>query len=140
MDINVDMEIKEMDPVAGQEFARAGKHNAMYYGGDTANKPPRISIENHMTGFWMNVSYNNDSTYDAMVTDKFKRATDLSEAKKVLIELDKYYLQAHWNVITFPTVNNVFWQPFLKGYSGELLQWGHGIYVARWWIDQSLKK
>jgi hypothetical protein len=93
-----------------------------------------------MANFPFNFTCNNDADYDALVNKKFKNANDLATAKQVLIELDRYYLEHHWAVGTFPIVNYVIWQPYLKGYSGELLQWGHGIYVARWWIDQSLKK
>jgi hypothetical protein len=66
---------------------------------------------------------------------------DANQLVKLIKEADAYATAQHWVVNLFPTVTYNINQPWLKGYSGELMHWGgHDHYFARFWIDQSLKK
>jgi len=141
-DINVDMEIKTMDLGAFFGYLRAGKHDQMYYwfeGG--LGFAPTISIYWRASkGATSNFAYNNDAGYDALV-QKFVSATTEEEARQIFGEASWYTLEHHWAVQIFPLAAFNIWQPYLKGYSGETLEFRYlPFYAARLWIDQDLKK
>ena len=72
-----------------------------------------------------------------MVLD-FDKAQSLDELKKMTRECDRYAMEKHWKARMFPIFNYNIYQPYLKGYSGELITGlgGNMEYYARWWIDK----
>jgi len=140
--INVDMEIRTMESVAFQSFVTAAKQDQMdfrnwwamfapvdvplglFYSKDRTTTPPIVV----------------DANYDALV-DEFRKVDSEDEAQRIAREAEKRALEQHWTVGLFPLVNYNIWQPWLKGYSGELIF----IFQEYWnwkqlWVDQDLKK
>lgn len=62
------------------------------------------------------------------------------EVERLTKEADLYTMKQHWKVPSIPPVMFSFWQPWLKGYSGEDIYHWMGMYYARWWIDHDVKK
>jgi hypothetical protein len=81
----------------------------------------------------MNTTDNNDQTY-VELGQKVIDAANETEAKAAMIECDMYTLENHWGVITFPTVNTVYWHSRLKGNPSE--HHFSGWRNARLWIDE----
>jgi hypothetical protein len=50
--------------------------------------------------------------------------------------MDKRIIEQHYTIAAPETFSYMVWQPWLKGYSGEVLQWGQGIAYARMWIKK----
>ena len=71
-------------------------------------------------------------SYDAL-RDAFLAATTSTEAAQAFLEADKRVIEQHWAVYAPESSVFLFWQPYLKGYSGEFLQWGRGLIFARLW-------
>jgi peptide/nickel transport system substrate-binding protein len=145
MDIGVDMEIRAMDPSAGGALVSAGKHDQMFYQDGQAGSPssPIVSLVYRISASIprANHTFNYDSGFDSLVS-KLISATDLVEAKRFSDEADMYALQHHWTVTVCNRAAPIVWQPWIKGYSGEVLadiSWA-GACRARLWIDRDLKK
>jgi peptide/nickel transport system substrate-binding protein len=140
-DINVDMEIKTMEATVFNSYTLAGKHDQMVFRNWVGMlAPPDIGIMHLESVDPQNLNKVSDAGYDALVAE-FRTVTDEAEAQRVVREADRYYLEHHWTVNLFPLVNYNIWQPYLKGYSGELIfVFQQYWYWARLWIDQDLKK
>lgn len=65
-------------------------------------------------------THNNDPYYDSLV-DQFHTMASMDKAKEIYVEADKYSITQHWAVQTFPAITPVAWQPYVKGYSGQLI-------------------
>jgi peptide/nickel transport system substrate-binding protein len=135
--IGVDMEIRAMDSTAFNAYLTAWKHDqisartpgasAMAYSGN------RAMVRRYSTG-QSNYTHNNDKTYDAYV-DKFTSSLDVAERHKIIKEAGLYLLSQHWAVNLLPTVNFSIYQPWFKGYNGEIM-----LDCANYWVDKSIKK
>jgi peptide/nickel transport system substrate-binding protein len=142
-DIGVDMEIITMDPPTFMSMAAAGEQDQMtfMFGTSMTFSPDRAVRFYLSTNTRDNFTFNNDPEYDALV-DQFFAADTMDEAKRLAIEADMYALEQHWAVNLIGTNNPIFWQPWIKGYSGQLTisgQWPAYTW-ARLWIDQELKE
>jgi ABC-type transport system substrate-binding protein len=124
-------------------FVGAGKHDQMgfWMGTGMQFSPNRAISVYQSTNTMYNWTFNNDSNYDALVK-QFQDASTLDEAKRLSIEAERYALEQHWTVNTFPLAGPLFWQPWIKGYSGQVISstQSPAYFLARWWIDQDLKK
>jgi peptide/nickel transport system substrate-binding protein len=139
-DINVDMKINTYDWATYQSMMRAGKHDAMItFGGGFTWTPTRSIDEFYSQGSDNGATKVNDADYDALHA-KFLSATTAAESAQAMHDADKRVIEQHWAVWAGESSTYIFWQPYLKGYSGEYLQWGRGLTYAKLWIDQSLKK
>jgi peptide/nickel transport system substrate-binding protein len=141
LDIGVDMEIKSMDMAAWQALAYRRMIDQMTGGicGVTA-KPSNTILSYLSTDTNQNAGCCADPNYDKLV-DEFNAAPTEDDAAVICKAADKYILEQAYGVKLFPTCCYVFYQPYLKGYSGESIIWGNWYYyTARWWIDQNLKK
>jgi peptide/nickel transport system substrate-binding protein len=139
MDIGVDMEIRLMDFVSAGDYTRSGKHDQMAFAQSNNPHIPAISFMAFATGSPLNSCRVSDPTFDAMYAN-FGAATTMDEAKQLSREMDKYYLEHYWRADLFPAPNYIAFQPYLKGYSGEVLHYVCQFYWARLWIDQDLKE
>jgi peptide/nickel transport system substrate-binding protein len=137
LDIGVDMEINAIDPVTAESYLRSGQHDQMAgeYGGRYDPPVRTISIW-YSKGPDAAVFGVNDPVYDA-IYDRFMSAEDANEAAEAMMEADRRIIEQHWAVWMLLPNNYTFWQPYLKGYSGEI---GFGLHWARLWIDQDLKQ
>jgi peptide/nickel transport system substrate-binding protein len=139
-DIGVDMDISAMDMPTFDAFVKSGKHDQLAYARDTGYAgEPSENIQSLTTGNRRNYTYNNDSHYDELY-NKMLNAPSIDEAKKLSVEADMYALRQHWTVyVCTLSCPWALWQPWVKGYSGEVVLEGNPI-LARLWIDQDLKE
>jgi ABC-type oligopeptide transport system substrate-binding subunit len=116
----------------------AMKHDQMYYSGFTGVTWPLnlISVFRHSKKSTANYTGNNDPAYDAMVDNVALAATE-DEASKLMRDMETYLLKQHWDIYMLPLKNYTLWQPYLKGYSGEVLTFDQGRIWARLWVDKT---
>jgi peptide/nickel transport system substrate-binding protein len=136
-DIGVEMEIKSMDVFAATNYENAKKHDQMVSAGTTDDLPAAMGMRMYVSTEPTNYTLNNDPVYDEKVIASLN-SKDLTEAKKLISDVDQYFLRAHWVVTSFPNKTFVLWQPYLQGYRGERIGQLH-TYYARLWIDQTKK-
>lgn len=139
-DINIDMEINVMDPVAKSAFSKSDKH-LMLSGRGTQNLPPLNSITLGYTGHrsyeWTHIE---DPAYDAIYLQA-KNSLDEEELRKLIIQANDYGIAHQWIVNILPFNYYCIYQPWLKRYNGENTKAiSLGPLVRRIWIDQTLKK
>jgi peptide/nickel transport system substrate-binding protein len=141
--INVDMELRLMESVAFSNFVFSGKQDQMIFRGWWGMiAPVDVPIGDFYSKYPANVNTTRASNadYDALY-EEFKIVQDEDEAQRILREAQKISLENHWKVGLFPLVSFNVWEPYLKGYSGELaFLFQQYWYWARLWIDQDLKK
>ncbi len=134
-DIGVEMEIVVMDMAALQAYARARKHDQMYWSGHACGRPmpPQMCIASTYTTDMANYGSVSDPSYDALY-ETFMNSSDPEEARQLVNDAVKYALEEHWVISVCPTVTYNVTQPDLKGYSGELFGvGGSGWLCARLW-------
>lgn len=137
MDVGVDMEIKIYDIGAYINLILSEKHEQMAWSEQECGSIAKPSWSpKQMSSYAMNPSTVKDPVYDDMCR-KITAAKSLDELKQITVAADKYALEHHWKVRFFPIVTYNLYQPYLKGYSGELISGlgGDPSYYARWWKD-----
>jgi peptide/nickel transport system substrate-binding protein len=140
MDVGIDMEINTMDQATWTALANSRKYEMAWSGTTASTLSPQIAINSYYSKTGNNYSVVKDQTYDDII-DKFNASSSLDDSKQLSIEADKYYLEHYWDLVTFPTLGFTFYQPYLKGFSGEYVAKAiAGGYWARLWIDQDTKK
>jgi peptide/nickel transport system substrate-binding protein len=141
MNVGVDMEIKVMDLAACLGYLAAGKQDQMTlstWAGLPSSPPSSFTARTAASP--KNNTHSNDLNIDEMV-NQFYAAATLDEAKQVSVAIDRYCLEQHWSVVTFPQSDPIAWQPWVKGYSGEGWMYNTTAFLrARLWIDQDLRK
>jgi peptide/nickel transport system substrate-binding protein len=138
LDIGVDMDIKTMELGAFNAYVAAMKHDQMCVQGSNAGIgitfPPKIiSVWRHSKKAFANYTGNNDPILDAMI-GSVDLATTEDEANKLMKDIDMYVIKQCWDITIFPLNGYIVWQPYLRGYSGEVperLSW------AGLWIDKT---
>jgi peptide/nickel transport system substrate-binding protein len=139
LDIGVDLEIKVYAGPAWAALVQSGKQDQMVQGNRSgADTSPFSAMGMRTSKNAGNWHFNNDATYDAIV-DEMNSATTMEEARQLVIKADRYGIEQHWNVPTFQVSNFTIYQPYLKGYSGEILGRNPGWIFSRLWVDQSAK-
>jgi len=139
-DIGVDMEIIPMDSAAYQSFTRGGKHDQMSSQGLAFTWPPTRLIDTYYSktlGDCVFYGLNNapDEVYDTL-HDQLLATSDPTEAMKIFQQMDKRVIEQHYTIAAPEKYTYAAWQPWLKGYSGEVLMWGQGVAYARMWISK----
>ena len=81
----------------------------------------------------------NDPVYEE-IRNKFWVAPSEDEARKWIIEADKYSVERHPGVFVVRDPGYIAWHPYIKGYSGETRFWSYHVYLSRMWVDNALKK
>ena len=137
--VNVDMEIRVMEPTAWSSFVMAGKSDQMTRGDNVGLLwPPAYTALQYYSKHFYNFTHNNDAAFDDLF-NKEMASTSADERRQILTQMNDMALQKYWSVRLVPTALVNVWQPWLKGYSGE-----YGInrldYVARMWVDSSMKR
>jgi peptide/nickel transport system substrate-binding protein len=143
LDVGVDMEIKTVDPSIFFSFINAGKHDQMVYSTATGSI---FDINRSLQSFYskspQDLARVTDTEYDS-IYEKYNNSTS-DEVARLCVAADKYSLEQHWVINSFPIVNFAIYQPYLKGFSGEYVadfaSWDQGFYFTRMWVDQTLKK
>ncbi len=139
-DIGVEMEINVMEPTVYMSYTRAGKNDqmaiAVWHG---ASGPLFVDIGRALSTNPTNVSHNDDPVYDDMIR-QYDAMIDPEEAREWHIKCDMYAIEHHWALHIVPTASFIISQPWLKGYAGDVMNWNHGAYYSRFWIDHELKE
>lgn len=136
-EIGINMEIKAMDQASKEAMVRAGKHDQLEARGAAHTFPPSRIIDMwYSKGSDAPRSGINDPQYDSL-RDSFFAATDPADAANTFKELDRYFIENHMMIMAVESNKFNIWQPYLKGYSGEGLEWGQHMTFARLWIDES---
>ena len=136
LDIGVNMEINAVDWPTYEGMFRSSQHDQMVTFGGASTWPPTRTIDQfYSQGGDNGATKVNDAGYDALRA-AFLSATTPDEAAQAFREADKYVIEQHWAVFAPESSVFIFWQPYLKGYSGEFLQWARGPAFARLWINK----
>jgi peptide/nickel transport system substrate-binding protein len=139
-DIGVNTEVQAMDPLASFAYCMEGNNDAFFFTEQTGNTwPPMVLIGARMSTDPRNITRCSDPVVDELYNDFFSAET-MEEAKQALREADKRILEQHWAVYLFPIYIYPIYQPYLHGYSGEILGYHPGQVFARLWIDQAMKE
>jgi peptide/nickel transport system substrate-binding protein len=140
LDIGVNMEINTMDPTAVFSYCIEGKNDGFFFNfGTNLTWPLSVMATARMSTSPMNFTHCNDPVYDE-IANRFINAMTMDEARQALYEADKRNIEQHWAVQLLARPSYIIYQPYLKGYSGEIMSYGQGALWARLWIDRSLKK
>jgi peptide/nickel transport system substrate-binding protein len=83
-----------------------------------------------------------DPVLDKAYADVEINFFDMDEIGRIYRELTLYVLDQAWNVVLPTPYNWVLWQPWVKGYAGELSTgcWDLYKWMRFLWIDQDLKE
>jgi len=138
-DIGVDMEIKVMDVAVARSYLISGKHDQMFSTVSGMSMSPNsllYFVDPASTS--LNFYCNQDDTVIAALCAKIGTAASPDEVAQVVHDVDKYVIENYYSVWGAPAYSYYYWQPYLKGYSGEYLDaiFGTDYYFARLWIDQ----
>lgn len=83
--------------------------------------------------------WGNDPLYDS-ARNGFWNSANEEEAARALVKADKRSAEQHFGVFMVHDPGYVAWQPYLKGYSGEVRFWSQQIMWSRLWVDKAMKK
>ncbi len=143
-DVGIRAEIQTMDTGTLSDVINARKHVIRYdYGGRTgANTDPFGATGMRLGGAPNNENMNNDPEYTELY-NKMNSTTNYNEAVKLAIQLDKFGIEQHYGIVTFPIFKHTIYQPYLMGYNGQYTGGASGRYpgpfYSQLWIDQAAK-
>lgn len=137
-EIGVDMTIQTMDPGSYQAYTRASKHELCSGVSAISTWPPINSLNRYLTGYRTYLHHVNDATFDELY-DKAKSSLNEDEQKEFFKEADMYAVKEQWAIAILPDTRICPYQPWLKGFNGEITNM-LGMLSARFWIDKELKK
>ena len=146
--VGIDMEIRTIDNASWAARQTNQAYDQMV---DNTNEgtlgmvnEPLYHLQRFQTGFKANSPLVSDPVFDAFYP-KAIEATDKDRLKKVLRDANEYVARQHYTISLVQPYLFGFTQPWLKGYTGQFgAQVNHNqllsFYLARFWIDQNLKK
>jgi len=120
----------------------AGKYDQMIYNNTTGYLQPPNRIISHFHSTEPpsgNSCFVKDPAYDA-IFDKFSVETDPAQQRALMQQADTYGLTHFFQLAGLPTVEYVLYQPWFKGFQGQVFYFWTKMSIARFWIDQPLKK
>jgi peptide/nickel transport system substrate-binding protein len=149
MAVGIDMEIRPMDSASWTATVVAKKANdalAFREGSGTLgniNAPIRL-MQRDMTGFVGNFSRVSDPVFDTFYP-KGMAATTVDQVKQAVRDANEYVARHHFAISMVQPNTFGFTQPWFKGYTGQYGAEQAGSpylanYLARFWIDQGVKK
>ena len=86
-----------------------------------------------------NAFFVNDPAYDA-IYNQLNVASDPTQQRALMQQADMYGITHFFQLNALPTVEYVLYQPWFKGYQGQLFYFWAKMSFARYWIDQPLKQ
>ena len=138
-DVGIEMEIRP---------AGANKFDQLYYPGTSLglDVEPFRQLPRMMTGYALNTHLRvSDPVYDIFFP-RAKTAAAPEETRKIFREANEYVARQHFAISLLPKPRRYsLCQPWLKGYNAQFGSTGWSppnlsFYMARFWIDQKLKK
>jgi peptide/nickel transport system substrate-binding protein len=139
-DVGIEMEIQ---PAGGNN-----KFDQLYYPGGSLglDVEPFRQLPRMMTGYALNTNLRvSDPVYDTFF-HRAKTAAAPEETRKIFREANEYVARQHFAISLLPKPRRYsLCQQWLKGYSAQFGSTGWSppslsFYMARFWIDQKLKK
>jgi peptide/nickel transport system substrate-binding protein len=142
-DINVDMELRLMEAGNFMNFVTTGQQDQMvfrnWWGMFAPVDIPMGVFKTPDPGRPITRGVS-DPRYDALY-EEWTAVSDEEEAMRISRECQKMVQEEHWSTVLFPLINYNIWQPYLKGYSGQLIFIFQQYWMwPRFWMDQNLKK
>jgi ABC-type transport system substrate-binding protein len=86
-----------------------------------------------------NACFVKDPKFDA-IYNNFQLASDPAQQRTLLQQADMYGITNFFHLNALPTVEYVLYQPWFKGFQGQLFYFWAKMSLARYWIDQPLKQ
>jgi peptide/nickel transport system substrate-binding protein len=143
-EIGVEMEIQSEEPSVAMSIVSSGSYEAMTWndagmGVDRPSLAYNFFLSSSPRGD--NRPFVNDPVYESMVGDVLTAPTK-EAAQQASIEANEYVARQHWAITVCNQYWPQVWQPYVKGFSGERVNynWFAGAVRARLWIDQDMKK
>jgi peptide/nickel transport system substrate-binding protein len=139
--IGVDCAVKVLERNTVASIRKRVAYNGMIADDNSIQLPWRLLMR-ETTGNSSNVVGLSDQAYDRKMAELLVTSSVAEQNKKMReLSIDNMRLAVR---VDFPTpyVYN-YWQPWLKGYHGEISlggPWAQGPLFARAWVDQNLKK
>ena len=140
VDVGIEMEIRPT--VAGNQF------DQLYYPGGSLglDVEPFRQLPRMTTGYALNTHLRvSDPVYDTFFP-RAKTAASPKETRKIFREANEYVARQHFAISLLPKpLRYSLCQPWLKGYNAQFGSTGWSppnlsFYMARFWVDQKLKK
>jgi len=131
LEIGVDAEIKTMDLTTFRSYTGAGKHDQMVfaqYVGYTNTPEKNLSQRVDSPSEYTKAK---DPVYIEMYNE-LRRTAKTEDVMAISRNMEKYALEKHWSVMTFPIYSFNILTPSVKGYSGEFI---HNTFLTRMWKD-----
>ena len=149
--VNIDMEIRTMDPAAWTSFVRTRRAqdqmSTRAAGALGHTFQPSRMINRFQMSYIADEINVNDPVFDAFYP-KAMAATTVEEMNQVLKDCDEYVARQHYVIsLLQPKLFNLY-QPWVNGYAAQSKAISGGsagaqllfFYPARFWIDNNLKK
>ena len=144
LDIGIDMELETYDAVTATAIVTAaGDADSMNNksGFTACNWPWQHIYARNMPGGPMNYSSTNDLEFEKLYNSAIVAST-AEELQEISREMCLYDLQKHYRIYLQPVPSVTVYQPYFKGFSGEVTQGWSAEFppLLHWWIDQDIKK
>ena len=141
--IGINMTITVTDyPTFLSTYIIGGKQDQMIYNNSTGYlQPPNRIISHYHSGEppSTNSCFVKDPAYDA-IYNNFMVATDPAQQRALMQQADTYGLTHFFHLAGTATVEYVLYQPWFKGFQGQVFYFWAKMSVARFWIDSNMKK
>ncbi len=119
-----------------------GKQDQILYNQSIGYLQPPIRLIAHFyskSQISSNPFFVKDPAFDA-IYNQFIVASDTTQQKALMQQADMYGITNFFQLNALPTVEYVLYQPWFKGYQGQLFYFWAKISFGRYWINQSLKQ
>ena len=147
--VGINMSITTMDAASWTTFVQVNhKQDQLaidgYNGQLGQTYEPPTQLNRFQTGYSTNWNIIKDPVFDAFYP-QFVADTNLSDMENVMAAANKYVAQQHYSISLLQPNSYNFSQPWFKGFNGQFGQTTgafefQGFYLARFWVDQNLKK
>jgi peptide/nickel transport system substrate-binding protein len=151
-DVGIEMEIRPVDYATFNDFVKVNhKHDQITY--HPAGAPlghcsaPLHDLTRFRTGSGFDYMMVSDPVFDSFY-DKAVATDDADKIKQLLKDANRRVAEQHFSIALLQPLAYSLCQPWLKGFSGQFgAPWAHAggpamlsFYLARFWLDQELKK
>jgi peptide/nickel transport system substrate-binding protein len=141
--IGVEMEIEVYDMPVYASICNAGENEQMVYADSAAmvSSPLNAITRRNTAVSPQDYTHHNDPHYIELAA-ALEASASTDEARQIFKEIERYALEQHWVISLTPNAVFIAWQPWILGYSGELVHspTAKSEVFARLWVDQVLKE
>ena len=150
--VGINMDIRLMDDASWTSYVQTGKKEDQMsmrniQGSTGLTVQPIRQLLNFATGSAQNRALVSDPVFDAYYP-KAMASSDINNTLKIFKDANEYVARQHYVVSLLQPSLYVLSQPWFKGYNGQSQAIGGGqsgpkftsFYLARFWIDQNVKR